>query len=59
MYAQVRIPEVPINEITIEEIYNSYYRLGKYKNVIQPPFTHHVEIANNGLKAARFFDATS
>ena len=58
MYAQVRIPEVPISEITIKEIYDSYYSLGKYK-MIQPPFSQHVEIARNGLKAARFFDATS
>jgi hypothetical protein len=58
-YARIRIPEVPISEITTEEIYNSFYGLGKYKGRIQPPFSEQVEIARNGLKAAWFFDATS
>jgi len=59
MYAKARLPEVPISEITIEEIYDSYYSLGKYKGILKPILSQHVEIANNGLKAARFFDATS
>lgn len=59
MYAKLRLPEVPISEITVEEIYDSYYSLGKYKGVIQPVLTQHVEVSLNGIKAARFFDATS
>jgi hypothetical protein len=59
MYAKLRLPEVPINEITIEEIYDSYYSLGKYKGIISPILTQQIEVSRNGLKAARFFDATS
>ena len=59
MYAKARLPEVPISEITIEEIYDSYYSLGKYKSILKPILSQQIEIANNGLKAARFFDATS
>jgi hypothetical protein len=59
MYVKARLPEVPISEITIEEIYDSYYSLGKYKGRIQPLPTQHLEVYRNGIKAARFFDATS
>jgi hypothetical protein len=59
MYAKLRLPEVPINEITIEEIYDSYYSLGKYKGIISPILTQQIEVSRNGLKAARFFDAIS
>ena len=59
MYARIRIPKVLISEITTEEIYNSFYGLGKYKAIMQPLFSQQFEIARNGLKAAWFFDATS
>jgi hypothetical protein len=58
-YRRVRIPEVSIDELTTQEVYDSHYAQGKYRGVTLPPFGHEIEIAGKGLQAARFFDATS
>jgi hypothetical protein len=58
-YRRVRIPEVSIDELTTQEVYDSHYARGKYRGVTLPPFGHEIEIAGKGLQAARFFDATS
>jgi hypothetical protein len=58
-YRRVRIPEVSIDELTTQEVYDSHYGQGKYRGVTLPPFGHEIEIAWKGLQAARFLDATS
>jgi hypothetical protein len=58
-YCRIRIPEVPLNEVTTQEVYDSHYSQGKYKGTIMPPLGHEVALAGKGIQAARFFDATS
>jgi hypothetical protein len=59
-YANAKMVGVPIEEITIEEIYDCYYMRGRYKGLgLDAPFSHEVPMVSKALQAARFFDAIS
>jgi hypothetical protein len=58
-YVNETIPTTPLSEVTTQDIYDSCFARGKYKNLGIVRFNHQTETVRNGLKAARFFDATS
>jgi hypothetical protein len=58
-FAHIRMPNVNIEDITTQKIYDCAYQRGEFKYVSPAPFDIDVPIVLKAVQAARFFDATS
>ena len=58
-FAHIRIPNVNIEDITTQKIYDCAYQRGEFKYISPAPFDIDVPIVLKAVQAARFFDATS
>lgn len=55
-----RMPQIPVEEITTQKVYDCIYMRGEFSGIgMMKPLEVDLPIVSSGLRAARFFDATS
>jgi hypothetical protein len=58
-FAHIRMPNVKIEDITTQKIYDCAYQKGEFKYVSPAPLDIDIPLVLKAVRAARFFDATS